>query len=132
LSSLLIIYIASGNATSIADFSTETQTLSHPPRIVTKNDLLLDEDLEELKSLTWDQQALVDFLVLSRSGYFMGMADSSFAWTIAVVRRKTTDSGTCGFSAGFWKSKIWGTALRDEFSDLIGNHGYGWEDHMWP
>lgn len=132
LSSLPIIYIASGNSSSVSDFGTKTRTLPHPPRIVTKNDLLSAADLKELESLTWDQQALVDFLVLSRSAYFMGMADSSFAWTIAVARRKTTDVGTCRFPAGFWKSKVWGTALRDEFSDLIGNHGYGWEDHMWP
>jgi hypothetical protein len=62
----------------------------------------------------------------------MGMADSSFAWTIAINRRKTSKSGTCGWRKSSWKSHLWGTALRDEFSDLMGNHGFGWESRMWP
>lgn len=133
VSSLPLMYIASGNATSIADFSDlQTDSLSQPKRVITKNDLLSGADLDELASLTWDQQALVDILVLSRSGFFMGMADSSFAWTIAVNRRKSTKAGTCGYPTGWWKSKFTGAALRDDFSDLMGNHGYGWEDKMWP
>lgn len=133
VSSLPIIYVASGNASSIADFSDQqADYLSQPKRVVSKNDLLTGADGDELKGLTWDQQALVDFLILSRSGFYMGMADSSFAWAIAVNRRKTTKAGTCGFPSGWWKSKILGAALRDEFSDLMGYHGYGREDKMWP
>ncbi|KAH7410646.1 hypothetical protein BKA64DRAFT_638309 [Cadophora sp. MPI-SDFR-AT-0126] len=133
LSSLPVMYIASGNATSVTDFALEQEdSLVQPKHVITKHDLLSGSDAAELAALTWDQQALVDYLILSRSGFFMGMADSSFAWTIAVNRRKVTEAGTCGFPKGWWKGKVLGTALRDEFSDLLGKHGYGWEDKMWP
>ncbi|KAH8602693.1 hypothetical protein B0O99DRAFT_531841 [Bisporella sp. PMI_857] len=132
LSSLPVIYVASGNATSIRDFSTELQSLPAPRPVITKQDLLSGDDLAELQSLTWDQQALVDLLVLKRSAFFMGMADSSFAWMISNGRRKYSRGGTCQWPSGYWKSKIWGTAFEDEFSDLMGNHGYGWENKMWP
>ncbi|KAH7346260.1 hypothetical protein BKA65DRAFT_477475 [Rhexocercosporidium sp. MPI-PUGE-AT-0058] len=133
LTSLPLMYIASGNATSVTDFSKEQEDqLVQPKHVITKHDLLSGAEEAELASLTWDQQALVDYLILTRSGYFMGMADSSFAWTIAVNRRVSTSAGTCGFPKGWWKSKLMGTALRDDFSDLLGKHGYGWEDKMWP
>jgi len=117
---------------SIQSFSQEISALSTPVPVVTKRDLLFGADLAELESLTWDQQALVDLLVLERGAFFMGMADSSFAWTISHGRRKFSKKGTCQMPKGFWKSMLWGTAYEDEFSDLIGNHGYGWEDKMWP
>ena len=132
LSALPIIYIASGNITSIQSFSKEVQTLPKPMPVITKRDLLSGADLAELDSLTWDQQALVDLLVLNRGAFFMGMADSSFAWTISHGRRRYSEKGTCQIPKGFWKSKFWGTAFEDEYSDLMGNHGYGWEDKMWP
>ncbi|KAH8820195.1 hypothetical protein F5884DRAFT_39693 [Xylogone sp. PMI_703] len=132
LSSLPLIYLASGNASSIRDFSSEAQALTPPKPVVTKYDLIPDTHREELASLTWDQQALVDYLVLSRSAYFMGMADSSFAWTLAVSRRKTSEAGSCGFRQSWWKGRLFGTSFSDEFSDLIGNRRYGWESRMWP
>jgi len=94
--------------------------------------VLSGADLAELDRLTWDQQALVDLLILSRGAFFMGMADSSFAWTISHGRRRLSRKGTCQMPKGFWKSVLWGTAYEDEYSDLMGNHGYGWEDRMWP
>lgn len=132
LTSIPVIYVASGNKTSIQSFAAEIQELSCPSPVVTKEDLLFGNDLSELQSLTWDQQALVDLLILERSSFFMGMADSSFAWTVANRRRRYSKGGTCRFPSGFWKSKLWGTAFDDEYSDLMGNHGYGWEDKMWP
>ncbi|KAG9240319.1 hypothetical protein BJ878DRAFT_526763 [Calycina marina] len=132
ISSLPVIYVASGNATSIRKFSEELQKMPSPKSVLTKRDILSGDTLQELDNLTWDQQALVDLLVLSRGAYFIGMADSSFAWLISHGRRRFSSGGTCQISKGFWKSKIWGTAFRDEYSDLMGNHGYGWEDHMWP
>ncbi|KAL2069416.1 hypothetical protein VTL71DRAFT_14095 [Oculimacula yallundae] len=133
LTDLPVMYIASGNATSISDFSAlQEDTLVQPKHVITKHDLLSGDNAAELAALTWDQQALVDYLILTRSGYFMGMGDSSFAWTIAINRRKQTSGGTCAFPKGWWKSKLLGSALRDDFSDLLGKHGYGWEDKMWP
>jgi hypothetical protein len=108
------------------------KSLAAPRPVVTKTDLLSGEDLAELSALTWDQQALVDMLILNRSAFFMGMADSSFAWTLASQRRRFTVGGTCVRTAGWWKSRLWGTAFEDAFSDLMGNTAYGWEYRMWP
>jgi hypothetical protein len=132
LNSLPIMYVASGDANSIHDFGIKAKTLSSPKRIVTKFDCLTGEHLEKLKSLTWDQQALVDMLVLERSGYFLGMAESSFAWMITIARRITSEAGSCGMRLGFWKGKLHGASFRDEFSDLIGFQQFGWESDMWP
>lgn len=100
--------------------------------VVTKYDLLRGLDLEQLSNLTWDQQALVDYLVLLRSSYFMGMAESSFAWAIAVKRRVTSKTGSCGFRKGLYSGYLWNAALWDEFSNVMGPHPFGWEINMWP
>ncbi|KFY21062.1 hypothetical protein V493_07582, partial [Pseudogymnoascus sp. VKM F-4281 (FW-2241)] len=41
--------------------------------VVTKEDLLAGEDLEELNAMTWDQRGLVDYEVLLRSSVFAGI-----------------------------------------------------------
>jgi hypothetical protein len=51
------IYVASGNATSIFQFTMEAAALSPPVTIVTKEDLLSADELMELRALTWDQAA---------------------------------------------------------------------------
>lgn len=43
-------------------------------------------DLETLESFRWDQQALVDYLILLRASDFAGVAHSSFSWSIALKR----------------------------------------------
>merc|ERR1712230_261181 len=64
LSSIPIMYIASGNATSVTSFTAEQEdALVQPKHVITKE----------------------------------------------------TEAGTCGFPKGWWKSKVLGTALRDEF-----------------
>lgn len=44
------------------------------------------EDLKILKAFRWDQQALVDYLILLRASDFAGVAHSSFSWSIALKR----------------------------------------------
>jgi hypothetical protein len=56
--------------------------------VTTKFDHLSGQDLEELKNLAWDQQALVDFLVMMKAADFAGIAHSSFAWNIALKRHQ--------------------------------------------
>jgi hypothetical protein len=130
--SVPIIYVASGNLTSTSLFSTAATTLTPPIPVITKHDLLEGDDAAALAELSWDQQALVDYLVLLRSSFFMGMAESSFAWAVAVRRRVTSEHGTCGVRTGLWSGYLWGSALRDEFSDVMGPHPFGWEINMWP
>jgi len=40
--------------------------------------------------LTVDQQALVDYLVMSKASDFVGVGHSSFAWNIALKRHQFT------------------------------------------
>jgi hypothetical protein len=55
--------------------------------VTTKLDLLKGQDREHfLDSFTPDQQALVDFLVLSRASEFAGVGHSSLSWNIALAR----------------------------------------------
>lgn len=88
------IYVASGNLTSIDLFATQLAEVS-PAAVVTKHTLLAGDDLAALESLTWDQQGLVDYLVLLKSSQFLGMCHSSFTWGIVAGRRAILRNGTC-------------------------------------
>jgi hypothetical protein len=85
---LTTVYVASGSQDDIAKFKKQASLRS--VNVTTKYDLLSGDDLEELKRLTWDQQALVDYEILLRSSTFGGIAESSFAWNIALRRNKLT------------------------------------------
>jgi hypothetical protein len=126
------IYVASGNASSIAIFMKAVSPLP----VVTKSTLLSGEELSLLKSLSWDQQAQVDFLVLLRASQFLGMTDSNFSWAVAVARRTEARDGTCGT----WRAEGQdeaapepGLALRDEFSIIVGAPSkYHFRVRSWP
>lgn len=75
---LPVMYVASGNQTEVARFRKDAR-LTHNMAIVTKSELLEEQDLEQLQRLTWDQQALVDFLVMLKASGFSGVGHSSFA-----------------------------------------------------
>jgi hypothetical protein len=128
---LPLIYLASGNVSSSSLFSAEIRKISSAP-IVTKASLLSGADREELENMTWDQQALVEYLILLRASYFLGMGESSFSWLVAVRRRIESRAGTCGWRTGLWTGYLKGAAIQDEFSDVLGGHPYGWEINMWP
>jgi hypothetical protein len=83
---LSTIYVTSGNPADVTKFRKQAALKSL--NVTTKHDLLSGGELEELKRLTWDQQALVDYEVLLRSSTFGGIAESSFAWNIALRRNK--------------------------------------------
>jgi hypothetical protein len=120
-------YLACGNATEgqrFADLAWEKSKLN----VTTKVDLLKGEYLQNLTDLSWDQQALVDFLILSKSTHFTGCSFSSFTMNIAFKRHLMTG----GIQTRPWKSP------GDEFTTLIGrfNSWYGdWMfmyECMWP
>ncbi|KZL85840.1 alternative oxidase protein [Colletotrichum incanum] len=117
---LRIVYVASGNQTVVDMFAERLQKrLADGPEpekrnvtVVTKHDLLQGSDRQQLDSLTFDQQALVDFIVMFRASAFMGVAHSSFPWTIALRRHeisKYPDYGNEGSDL-----------LRDEYSIIMG------------
>lgn len=86
------IYIASGNNEDVQKFA----AAALPRLVVTKRDLLNKDELKELDSLTWDQQAMVDWLVITRASFFAGIVQSSFAWNIALMRGNMMGRDVCG------------------------------------
>lgn len=89
-SSPAAIYVASGDPDEIARFADDAAKVPAPHNypVVSKVELLEGEDLEALLALTFDQQALVDYLVLLKASDFAGVAHSSFAWSIALKRHQ--------------------------------------------
>lgn len=89
-SSPAAIYVASGDPDEIARFAADAAEVPAPHiyPVVNKVDLIAGEDLETLRALTFDQQALVDYLVLLKASDFAGVAHSSFAWSIALKRHQ--------------------------------------------
>ncbi|KFY23987.1 hypothetical protein V493_05518 [Pseudogymnoascus sp. VKM F-4281 (FW-2241)] len=123
------IYAASGNTTSLSLFAIEAAKLDPPATVVAKGDLLKGKDKEELEALTWDQQALVDYLVLEKAARFAGVSDSSFSWGIAYARQVLSEgAGTCKSVKGLEE----GVQFRDELSAVFGRPRDWHMDKLWP
>lgn len=125
-------YLATGNATEASKFVAEANS-KYQTRVGTKHDLLRDhqpEALKALEALSWDQQALVDYLVLLESDYFLGVSPSSFSITIALKRHLQMD----GLYTRPWKIGREG----DGRSWLVGRFEGYWKDwlfmyeSLWP
>jgi hypothetical protein len=114
-----VVYVASGNQTVVelfaeglrrrraADSSSERNVT-----VVTKHDLLQGPDRRRLDSLTFDQQALVDFLIMFKASAFMGVAHSSFPWNIALRRHELSKYAN-------YKNEG-SDLLKDEYSIIMG------------
>ncbi|ROW03660.1 hypothetical protein VMCG_05345 [Cytospora schulzeri] len=85
-----VIYVASGDLAEAARFANDAAKLPAPNNytVVTKSNLLNGASLQALEALTFDQQALVDYLVLLEASDFAGVAHSSFAWCVALKRHQ--------------------------------------------
>ncbi|KAI1265683.1 hypothetical protein F5Y18DRAFT_416982 [Xylariaceae sp. FL1019] len=122
-------YLATGNLTE-ADKFIEGAIEMAQMRVVTKMDLLEGEDLDELESLSWDQQGLIDFVVLLGSKFFVGTMPSSFSVYMAMKRHLKTG----GLYTRPYKTGTEG----DGYSYLVGNYEKYWAgwlfmwDGMWP
>ena len=120
-------YLATGNATDGHRFA-EKASEKLKMKVTSKLDLLQGEDLQRLTDLSWDQQALVDFLVLTKSTHFTGCSFSSFTMNIAFKRHLMTD----GLNTRPWKSP------GDAYSTLVGRFEMWYGDWMfmyecmWP
>lgn len=126
--SLRVVYAASGNTTSLELFGEQAAALSPPARIVTKWDLLKGKDIEILKNLTWDQQALVDYLILQKSSRFAGVTESSFSWGLAYTRQVFSNTGTCNSSKDLHE----GVVFMDNLSAVFGRPKDWHIDKLWP
>lgn len=120
-------YLACGNATDGHRFAEQAHA-KLGMNMTSKLDLLKGDDLTRLTDLSWDQQALVDFLVLQKSTHFTGCSFSSFTMNIAIKRHLMTG----GIASRAWKSP------GDEFSTLVGRFESWYGDWMfmyecmWP
>ncbi|KAK9414055.1 hypothetical protein SUNI508_11381 [Seiridium unicorne] len=134
---LNVVYVASGNRTVVDLFdkylNKRLAAESHSDRknvtVVTKHDLLRGADLQQLNSLTFDQQALVDFLMMFKASSFMGVAHSSFPWNVALRRHELSKYREYGNEGS--------DLLRDEYSIIMGMAtDYPWVDPfvygIWP
>jgi hypothetical protein len=120
-SNLTLIYVASGDPDEVAKFAKDAMPLT----VTTKFDLLDGKDRAELEKLAWDQQALVDFLVMMKASTFVGVAHSSFAWNVALKRHQYAEN----------KNHLDGPQmLSDELSQIYGTpRGYPeYAACMWP
>lgn len=110
-----VVYVASGNQTVVDLFRARVNAdanLTGPVSVVTKYDLLRGPDREKLKSLTFDQQALVDFLMMFKASAFMGVAHSSFPWNVALRRHEMSTYPSYANEGS--------DLLRDEYSVIMG------------
>lgn len=120
-------YLACGNATDGHRFAEQAHA-KIGMNMTSKTDLLKGDDLKRLTDLSWDQQALVDYLVLQKSTHFTGCSFSSFTMNIAIKRHLMTG----GIASRAWKSP------GDDFSTLVGRFESWYGDWMfmyecmWP
>ncbi|KAK9776749.1 hypothetical protein SCAR479_06487 [Seiridium cardinale] len=122
-------YLATGNLTEAKKFEKQALEVANM-RVLTKRDLLTGKELDALNALTWDQQGLVDFIVLLGSTYFVGAMPSSFSVYMTIKRHlKTGGLYTRPYKAG---------TEGDGLSYLVGRYDQYWEDWlfmfdgMWP
>jgi hypothetical protein len=119
---LTVVYVASGNRTVVdlfADYLKTKLTAHSDPAVrarnvtvVTKYDLLTGRDRQQLDAFTFDQQALVDFLIMFKASAFMGVAHSSFPWTVALRRHELSRYPEY--------ANMGSDLLRDEYSIIMG------------
>jgi len=125
---LTIIYAASGSLSNIHKLAMEASQYGTRIDVTHKEDLLKGDDREELQRLTWDQRALVDYLVLLKAEGFVGVGHSSFSWNVALKRHENVVGK--GRLSGEQPDGVWGDAL----STLYGvRKGYVESSKcMWP
>ncbi|RFU28951.1 hypothetical protein B7463_g7396, partial [Scytalidium lignicola] len=119
---LTTIYLATDAAKHRDQFRTDAER--EGISVIVKEDLLDVEELAELQSLTWDQQALVDFDVLMYCSWFSGFVRSSFSWMLALRRGTLPEAGTPTITDG--------EEYRDNLSALVGRHDKINPEGLWP
>ena len=124
-------YLATGNVTEAAKFTALALSDNHI-QVFTKHELLAasPKDLKAFESLSWDQQSLIDFIVLLQSDFFFGVSPSSFSMNVALKRHLKAE----GLYTRPWN--VGGDG--DGRSWLVGNYDRYWEDwlfmydSLWP
>ncbi|KAK4202237.1 hypothetical protein QBC40DRAFT_196617 [Triangularia verruculosa] len=101
--------------------------------LVFKQDLMLDEPegRELLEQLTWDQRALVDYEIMKRAGFTVGLGESRFDWNIAL--RRSAVPGADG-EVRFPTTNESPIQYQDRYSTLLGSSekGQTLQATVWP
>ncbi|KAI1147515.1 hypothetical protein F4825DRAFT_147176 [Nemania diffusa] len=123
-----VAYLASGSEKETRKFSEDARAHLNLT-VKSKYDLVQGQELAKLGSLSWDQQALVDFAVLLKSDYFVGVSPSSFSINVALKRHLQKE--------GLY-TRPWKVGASDKRSWLVGWYSSYWNDWlfmfdgMWP
>ncbi|KAK3316188.1 hypothetical protein B0H66DRAFT_284381 [Apodospora peruviana] len=120
---LTSVYLATGSAENRDRFRQDAATQGLDTHV--KEDLLDEEELAELRKLTWDQQALVDFEVLMHSAMFSGFVRSSYSWALALRRGTLLEAGSPEWSKDEHE-------YRDSLSAIVGRYGSINPEGLWP
>ena len=121
---LSTIYLATGSDEHRSMFRNDAAAAGLA--VVAKEDLLAGSDLASLQTMTWDQQALVDFDVLMHSSFCYGFVRSSFSWALALRRGTLPEAGPSQVTPEL------GDEYRDELSAVVGRHENINPEGMWP
>ncbi|KAF8850239.1 hypothetical protein BDZ45DRAFT_603133 [Acephala macrosclerotiorum] len=128
-------YLAEAKRLNLTTIYLATGSLEHRERfredaaleglsVVIKEDLFDEAEFAELQSLTWDQQALVDFDVLMHSSFFYGFVRSSFTWSLALRRGTLPEAGTSRTTKE--------DEYRDSLSAIVGRYDSINPEGLWP
>lgn len=122
---LSVVYVATGNADDIdrlrndvADMKIRiNQTHTTGVQVFQKWDLVDEKDAKEtLGDLTWDQMAIIDMEIMLRASRFVGIAESSWGWMVALKRHAWSDADPYDYDAH-------PITFEDELSILYGPKG---------
>ncbi|BFZ58203.1 hypothetical protein PYCC9005_005265 [Savitreella phatthalungensis] len=130
-----LVYVACGDPQQIPIFNASIRDLPEKPVLITKDLILRSanasqeavEALKLLESMTWDEQALVDYLVMLRCHRFWGISYSTFSGAVALYRRMLKK----GLRTLRWPQR------SDRYSELWGiygsyhGHWLHFYDHSW-
>ena len=122
---LHLMYVASGNASELERFTAKAAAHRPPLTVTTKLSLLPQTALEELDTMSWDQQALVDFEVLQRCSVFAGFVRSSFSFGLVLARaQRLSDEGRVVMDPIGVRHADPGICWDDPVSRLVGRDGW--------
>lgn len=98
-----VVYLATGLHAEDPDvrrFTAKAAELG--ATVVTKRDVLAPGEVAVLNNrLTWDQRSLVDYEIMLRAGFVLGIVESSFAWNLALRRGNAYGGGSNGVGAEY-------------------------------
>lgn len=107
---------------AVADENFDKLLVDTKHSLLSKSEFSIDNMV--LESLTWDQQAMVDYEVLLRSSRFGGLKESAFSWNIAMRRHVVHLEGLWQGLENDGALKTWGLhTFKDSYSILYGDEG---------